>query len=163
MTATIGKLNAALETMGSTMTFHREQGGTSCPCRTPEGFRDPAYHHINPTEPDCNEQGMLDAVVNDFIFKGSIQGALTRQMRESQIDDRVLASINADDKLGIFPCSWNGHTLDFTNWSEAGEDYVLYDGHRYTIVAADKWPDVDGDPNHHWECGLRLLDGERPS
>lgn len=150
-----------LERMGSDVTFHREDGGTSCPCLTPEGFRDPAWHRANPTQPVCNEQGMLTVAV-EYAIKGSVQPATRGISRQAQRSNDLLGDIKKDDKLGIFPCEWNGHILDFTNWSEAGEDYIVYDGNRYMVVAAEKLPDIDGDPNHHWECGLRLLAGARP-
>lgn len=255
MTVTIPRFRAALLRMGSDVIFHREEGGTACPCRTPEGFRDPAWHRLHPpgrpagfvdgmnwayngagkvaavyygieagnknmgaaygnvinyiddgtgmgivdgvvgpvgpfdanlfangvqhthtftmgvleghqevfaagflviNPPICNEQGFL-AVVNEFAVKASIQPAIHFQARPNERTDALLGDIQRDDKLGIFPCEWNGHVVDFSDWSEAGEDYVLYDGNRYIAVATDKVPDVDGDPSHHWEVGLRLV------
>ena len=151
-----------LNTMGSNVTFHREQGGVACPCRTPEGFRDPAWHRANPAEPVCNEEGFL-AVVTEFVVKASVQPAAYGYRRgESRAED-LLGEIERDDKLGIFPCEWNGQAVNFDNWSDAGEDYILYDGRRYTSVQADKVPDIDGDPNHHWEVGLRLIKTARPT
>jgi hypothetical protein len=70
--------------------------------------------------------------------------------------------VQSDDKLGVFPCEWYGSTLDFDNWSDAGEDFVVYDDRRFMVVAADKLPDIDGNPNHHYEVGLRLMKTERP-
>lgn len=157
MTATIPQLVATLEQMGSDVTYHREDGGAVCPCRTPEGFRDPAWHRAHPLEPICNEQGFLTVAV-EFIVKASIQPAVTRSFsRPDQRTDVLLADVQKNDKIGVFPVEWNGKTLNFLDWSEAGEDYILYDDHRYMVVAADKVPDIDGDPNHHWEVGLRLV------
>lgn len=158
MTATIAKLNSILTSMGSDVTYHREEGGAACPCRTPEGFRDPAWHRAHPLEPVCNEEGFLAVSVTEFAVKASVQPAVTRSFaRPNQRADVLLGDIQKDDKLGIFPVVWAGQTLDFRGWSEAGEDYILYDGDRYVAVAADKVPDVDGDPDHHWEVGLRLV------
>lgn len=148
--------------MGSDVTYHREEGGTPCPCRTPEGFRDPSWHRAHPSEPVCNEQGFLTIPV-EFMFKGTVQPALSVYSRGSQRANDIFGDIQRDDKLGIFPCAWNGNTLDFRNWSEAGEDFISYDGDRYTVVSVDKFADIDGVPDHHWEVALRLLTGVRPS
>jgi len=162
MAGTIDRFHQMLLTMGSDITYHREGGGEDCPCRTPEGFRDPAWHVQNPEEPVCNEQGLLNVVVTEFTFKGAIQGAHTRYFRQAMRVDELLGSVERGDKIGIFPCTWVGNTLDMEGWSDAGEDYLAYDGHRYLVVAADKMPDVDGTTAHHWECGLRLIKDERP-
>jgi hypothetical protein len=158
VTATIPEFHRMLEMMGSDVTFHREEGGVPCPCRTPEGFRDPAWHRANPTEPVCNEQGFINIVVTEAIVKAAVQPATGGQRRlVNERADVLLGDVQRDDRIGIFPVEWNGTTLDFDDWSEAGEDYILHDGKRYISVAADKVPDVDGDPNHHWEVGLRLV------
>lgn len=162
MTATIAKLNDILLKHGSTVTCHREYGGTVCPCRTREGNRDPAWHLANPGAPKCNEAGMLP-VVEQFTVKASIQpitGSLQRRNAE-----RILGffpgEVESDDHIGVFPVTWEGHTLDFSLWLDTGTDYVLYDNRRFIVVSHDKLPDIDGDPNHHWECGLRLANPVR--
>lgn len=156
VTQTIPQLVAILETMGSDVTYHREEGGVACPCRSQEGFRDPAWHRLHPGDPVCNEQGFLvDAT--EYVVKASVQPAQAGYRRMEQRAEQLLGSVETDDKLGIFPCVWGAHTLNFDDWSDAGEDYILYDGERYTVVSADKVPDVDGDPSHHWEVGLRLM------
>lgn len=162
MTKTIAQFNSLLETMGSDIVFHREDGGTPCPCRTPEGFRDPSWHVANPDAPVCNEQGYL-TTATEFIVKGSIQPAQTSNRRTSQRASDLLGDVQVDDKVAILPCSWGGQVVDLAHWGEAGEDFLLYDGNRYTVVAADKVPDVDGDPSHHWEAGVRLLSAARPT
>lgn len=165
MARTLRRFHSILVRMGSDITFHREEGGVACPCRTPEGFRDPAWHRANPPvagiPPICNEQGFL-AVVTEFAFKGTVQPVRMRGTRGSQYRNDLLGEVQADDRIGIFPTEWDGNKLDLELWSDAGEDYLLYDGHRYMVVQADKVPDVDGDPNHHWEAGLRLLKTARP-
>lgn len=146
--------------MGSDVTYHREEGGVACPCRTPEGFRDSAWHALHATDipvpPLCNEQGFL-AVINEFVVKASVQPATSGIRRTNERAEQLLQDVRKDDHLGIFPVEWEGKTLDFSTFSEAGEDFVLYDGRRFIVVAADKLPDVDGNPNHHWEVGLRLV------
>lgn len=180
MTATIDKLNEMFTQMGSDVTFHREEGGVACPCLTPEGFRDPDWHDTHPegdanpdlagppwngvNPPPCNEQGYQTVVSQDFVVKAAIQPAQpSTYRRQNQRANDLLGDIQVDDKIGIFPVTWNGNTLDFTDWSEAGEDYILYDGDRYIAIASDKVPDIDGDPNHHWEVGLRLVKATRPT
>lgn len=162
MAATVGEFTAMLEQMGSTVVFHREEGGTACPCRTPEGFRDPAWHRSHPGEPVCNEQGFLTTPV-EFTVRAAVQPIRMRYNRPGQRDSDLLGEIQTDDRIGIFPCTWGGNTLDFDNWSDAGEDFILYDNKRYLAVSADKVPDTDGDPSHHWEVGLRLIKRGRPT
>jgi hypothetical protein len=161
---TIPRFNDQLQRMGSDVIFHHEEPGEECPCRTPEGFRDPTWHRNHLDATVCNEQGYLNPVVTEYIVKAMIQPAISRpRSRGVQLADDTFGSLDRDDKLGIFPCVWNGRTLNFRTSSEAGEDFVVYDGDRYIVVSSDKLPDIDGDPNHHWECGLRLAQGSRPS
>lgn len=147
-----------LERMGSDVTFHRETGGNACPCRSREGFRDPAWHRAHPSEPVCNEQGFLAATVTEFTVKASIQPAEVRsRSRPAERANDLLGDIERDDHIGIFPTSWQGTRIDFSEWSEAGEDYILYDGRRFIVIAVDKAPDIDGSSDHHFEVGLRLV------
>jgi hypothetical protein len=148
-----------LSDMGSDVTYHREDAGVACTCRTPEGFRDPAWHAMYPLAPICNEQGFL-TTPTEFALKASIQPAFSGLYRRSQRANDLLGDVERDDMLGILPVLWSGHEVDLEDWSEAGEDYLLYDGHRYVVVAADKVPDVDGQP-HHWEAGLRRVKSDR--
>lgn len=160
MNSTKPLLVKMLNEMGTDVTFHREDDGTPCPCRTPEGFRDPAWHRAHPADPVCNEQGFLTVPV-EFIVRASIQPARigAALSRINQVADKLLGDVLSDDKVGIFPCRWGSYTVDFNGWSEAGEDYILYDGDRYMAVAYDKLPDLNGDTDHHWEVGLRRLRG----
>ena len=165
MVSTVDQFREMLDQMGSDVTYHREGTGEACPCRTPEGFRDPGWHHVNSSEPVCNEQGFLSPATIDFVVKASIQPALPQRglRRAAQRDDALLGELERDDHVGIFPVAWNGHTLDFYDWGDAGEDFILYDNRRYVVVAADKLPDVDGNPSHHWEVALRHIKTGRPS
>lgn len=158
---TKARFDAALSKMGSTIIVHREDGGSPCPCLTPEGFRDPTWHLVNTGLPVCNEQGFL-TTATDIAIKGSVQPAVTRLARSSQRVNDLLGDVQLGDKIAILPCDWNGHSVDLDDWSEAGEDYLIYDQRRYAVVSYDKLPDVDGDPGHHWEVGLRLLTAARP-
>jgi hypothetical protein len=163
MTATGSVVTALFEQMGAPVTFHREDNGTSCPCRTPEGFRDPSWHRANPAAPVCNEQGFLSSVILDIQIKAVINPPRMRGNRGADRTDALLGEVQAGDRIGIFPCSWQGFTLKFEDWSDAGEDYVIMDGKRYVVVESAKVTDIDGDPNGHWECGLRLVKSERPT
>lgn len=163
MSATIPQFEALLTSMGSDVTYHKEEGGVPCPCRTPEGFRDPAWHLANPLEPVCNEEGILPEVVTDVIVKASVQPATIGQRgRAAERANALLGDVQRDDHFGIFPVTWGGVTLDFSDFSDSGDDFIVYDSRRFLVVACDKIPDVDGDPNHHWEVGLRLVKNTRP-
>jgi hypothetical protein len=155
---------ALLTDGGSDAVYHREEGGVPCPCRTPEGFRDPQWHIDNPTEPVCNEAGMLPGVVTNLAVKAFVQPATVgmRTLRSAERIQEMFGEVQRDDHFGVFPCVWNGTTLDFNDWSLVGDDYVLYDNRRFIVVASDKIADVDGDPNHHWEVALRNVKVERP-
>lgn len=123
----------------------------------------PAWHREHLLEPICNEQGFLATVITEYVVKASIQPPYNMFRRTNERANELLGEVQRGDMLGIFPVNWGDHFIDFEGMSEAGEDYVLYDGKRYIVVAADKVPDVDGDPNHHWELGLRLVKGSRPN
>lgn len=114
----------------------------------------------------CNENGML-AAVDEFTVKASVQPVSAGGARRTRTSERVEAlfpdEIRSDDHIGIFPVTWQGHTLDFFDFGDTGDDYILYDDRRFVVIAADKMPDTDGDPNHHWELGLRLVTTERAS
>lgn len=147
---------------GSTVTYHRDQSAIPCPCRTPEGFRDPIWHIQHPLESECNEAGMLPqpGTTAQFNFKGWVQpvqaGAVRRLTTEQLIT--LFGEIEADDQVGIFPCEWGGQLLNFYGWGPAGEDWIEYNDRRFTAVNANliAAPDT-GYPWHHWEIGLRLL------
>jgi len=147
---------------GSVVLYHRDDSFTPCPCRTPEGFRDPVWHVQNPLEPECNEAGMLadpDETAN-FNIKGfvhPVQSGAVRRLTSEQLV-QMFGEIESDDHLGIFPCEWNGKTLNFYDWGLATEDWVKYNGREYTVVSTNLIADPDtGNPFHHWEVGLRLV------
>lgn len=153
---TVGQFEALLSRTGSDVLFHREEPGDDCPCRTPEGFRDPAYHLQLPMAPLCNEQGFVDPVVTEFFIKASVQPAFSGLSRHSQRVNDLLGEIRRGDQIGFLPISWSGKVLDLEDWSDAGEDYLVYGGKRYMLTSFDLLPDLDGSP-HHYEAGLRLL------
>lgn len=159
----VDRFENLLRNHASVVVFHREDTGTVCPCVTEEGFRDPKWHLDNPTEPVCNEIGLLAVPVEESVkaFVQPIQS--TRATRLSAEDLQVLfGEVQADDHLGIFPLEWGGTKLDFRNWSQHGDDYVIYDGQRFSVVNANKLADPGDGLPHHWECGLRLMKTERP-
>lgn len=118
---------------------------------------------IKPDEPlpSCNEQAFVRSVT-EFSVRASVQPPYNMFRRTNERANDLLGEVRKGDMFGIFPVEWNGNVLNFQNFSEAGEDFIVYDSNRYMIVAADKVPDVDGDPNHHWELGLRLIKPGRP-
>lgn len=164
MAVTVAKFTAMLEAHGSDCIYHREMPGTPCPCRTREGNRDPEWHIDNPAAEVCNEVGMIPAV-EQFGVKGAMQPVSAGGVRRSRSSERYAGlfpgEIQADDHIGIFPVTWQGHTLQFEDFSDTGDSYVLYDGRRFVVIAADKLPDLDGDPDHHWELGMRLVRTDR--
>lgn len=102
--------------------------------------------------------------VTTFAVKAAVQPAQSRSFtRSAERVDALLGDVEKDDHIGIFPVVWEGNTLDFTDWGDAGEDYIVYDARRFVVVASDKVPDIDGNPNHHWEVGLRLVKFGRPT
>ncbi len=151
-----------LRISGSTVLYHRDNGETECPCRTPEGFRDPHWHLLNPGATLCNEIGMLPGPGGDdeFLVKAFVQPI--QSTRATRLTDEALISlfgeVHTDDHLGIFPCEWESKSLDFRNWSDRGEDYIEYADQRFTSVNANLIPDpANGNPYHHWEVGLRVI------
>lgn len=160
----ISRFLALVAAKGSDVTYHRESGGTECPCRTDEGFRDPKWHLANPLAPLCNEEGYLASTVDAFAFKGfvqPIQSTRATKLTSEQIIELV-GEIQEDDHLGIFPMAWGGNVIDLTGWDDSGTDFIGYNGDRYTIVNVNVIPDPsDGNPNHHQEVGMRLLTGAR--
>jgi hypothetical protein len=160
--STVGSFVALASQRGSSVLFHRADSMIPCPCRTPEGFRDPEWHDANPTQPVCNEEGMLPDPTNttEITVKAFVQPIQsTRATRLSaEYLTQMFGEIQSDDHLGIFPVDWQGKSLNFADWSQAGEDYIEYAGRRFIVVNANLIPDPsDGNPRHHWEVGLRLI------
>lgn len=160
----VAQFLSVLSAEGQDATYHRESGGDPCPCLTPEGFPDMKWHEDNPAEPMHNEQGKINVVVINVPVKGFIQPIQsTRATRLSgEYIFAVFGEVQADDHLGIFPLEWGTTTLDFYDWSQVGEDFIMYDGRRFLVVNANKIPDPSGGDFHHWEVGMRLIKTERP-
>jgi hypothetical protein len=148
---------------GSTVKYHRDDSLVICPCVTPEGFRDPEWHDANPAAPVCDERGYLhdDAETTEILIKGFVQPSQsTRATRMSpEYLQDMFGEIQVGDHIGLFPESWEGTVLSFYDWSQSGEDWIEYNGRFYFAVAAHLLAAPDtGDPRHHWEVGLRLID-----
>lgn len=147
---------------GSVVQFHRDDSVTVCPCVTPEGFRDPEWHDANPTAPVCDERGFLHdgALSTDLSIKAFVQPSQsTRATRMSpEYLEQMFGEIQMGDHIGIFPPSWDGEVLNFYDWSQSGEDWIKFNDRYYMVVAANQFSAPDtGQPDHHWECGLRLI------
>jgi len=162
--STITQLDALLSVHGSDARYHRAVSTVACPCRTPEGFRDPEWHLAAPPgTPVCDEDATLpdsgelvDVIVKAFIQP--IQSTRATRLSEEYIT-QMFGTILADDHLGIFPVRWNSVKLDFLDWPQSGSAYVEYFGRKFLVVNANLIPDPsDGNPEHHWELGLRLID-----
>jgi len=135
---------------------------TPCPCRTPEGFRDPEWHDQFPSYTVCNEDGMLDNVQApvDLTVKAFVQPIQSTRATRLQTEyfTQMFGEVEGDDHLGIFPCEWQGTNLDFEDWPQTGASYILYNNRKFLVVNANLIPDPsDGNPHHHWEVGLRLI------
>lgn len=147
---------------GSDVVFHRVDSMIPCPCNTPEGFRDPEWHDENPTAPVCNEEGMLPDPDHEIIlsvkaFVQPIQSTRATRLTTEMIQ-QMFGTVEQDDHLGIFPDQWQGKTLNFWDWSQSGEDFIVYNGRKFFVINANLIPDPsDGNPSHHWECGMRLI------
>jgi hypothetical protein len=160
---TVGQFLSLLATNGSNVRYRRQDSTTPCPCRTPEGFRDPIWHLQNPAQPVCDVNGMLPGAITDITVKAFMQPIQSTRATRLSTEQllQMFGEIQADDHLGIFPIQWSSTTLNFRNWGRAGEDFVEYDGQRFTVVNANKIPDPsDGNPDHHWEIGCRLITSE---
>jgi hypothetical protein len=161
--STVPSFIALCAAKGSDVIYHKDSSLVACPCRTPEGFRDPEWHLANPGAPVCNDAGFLPdpLTTTDLVVKAFMQPIqstrATRLSTEQLI--QMFGEIQADDHLGIFPVEWSGKGIDFYNWGASGEDYVQYHGRKFTVVNANLIPDPDdGNPFHHWEIGARLID-----
>jgi hypothetical protein len=145
---------------GSEIGYRRVLGYRDCNCVTPEGFRNPRFHLESGQLPVCNEEGKIPTEVIDVTIKGFCQPIQsTRATRlTSEVLIQLFGEVQADDHLVIAPCVWEGLTLDFMNWSQSGDEFIYYDGQYYLVINANKIPDPEtGDPNHHWEAGLRKI------
>jgi hypothetical protein len=96
----------------------------------------------------------IDITVKAFIQP--IQSSRATRLSTERLVE-LFGEMQADDHLGIFPISWLGIGLDFYGWGSAGEDYIEYDGRRFQVVNANKFPGPEGMSDHHWEVGLRLV------
>jgi len=152
-----------LHNHGSDATYHRSDSVILCPCNTPEGFRDPEWHDANPTAEVCDERGFLhdpnatvEIMVKAFVQPSQTTRA-TRMAPEYLI--QMFGEIQEGDHIGIFPCVWEGAQLNFYEWSQNGDDWVLYNSRYYMVVAANLFAEPDtGYPRGHWEIGLRLAE-----
>jgi hypothetical protein len=153
---------AIMETNGSPVVYHRNQSLIPCPCRTPQGFRDPRWHVENPAQPVCDANAMLPDPGQDanFTVKGFVQPvASTRGIRlAEEIGVFPVGEIQTDDHIGLLPTEYAGNVLEFSDWGAATEDYLVYNGRKYTVVNANLMPDaLTGHVRGHWELALRLI------
>jgi hypothetical protein len=166
--STVPRWLALVREHGSDVGFHRDGSEIPCPCLTPEGSRDLEWHLIHqldvPAPPMCNAAGMIPDVTTtqDYIVKAfvqPVQSGAVRRLTGEQLDV-IFGEVESDDHLGLFPVEWDGHRLEFTEWSSSTKDYITYHGRRFTVVSVNLIPDpADGNPEHHWEVGLRLISG----
>lgn len=150
-------VNSLIKRRGAPVLYHRENDTTPCPCRTPEGYRDPEWHKANPTQPRCNDAGFLVDPI-EFTVKAIIIPASLGGRRGLQTITQLFGQIQTDDHIGVFPIAWANKQLKFDNWSPSGEEYIEYLGMRFIVVAWIVVPSPhDTSIVHHWECGLRRI------
>jgi hypothetical protein len=164
MTSTVAQVNALFQLHGSDVRFFRSDSKVVCPCATPEGYRDPSWHIQRPTAPVCDPSGHLPdpAATVDVAVKGFVQpvtSARGAKLPPETIIEMFGLEVETDDHIAMFPVYWNGVFLNFYNWGRSVEDFVEYNNRRFTVVNANMIPDLDGNPEHHWEVGLRLVSG----
>lgn len=164
MTSTINRVNGLFQYHGSDVRFFRSESKLVCPCATPEGYRDPGWHLQHPAAAVCDPSGHLPdpAATIDTVIKGFMQpvtSARGAKLPPETVVELFGLEIETDDHIGMFPIHWNGFFLNFYEWGRAGEDFLEYNGRRFTVVNANMIPDHDGNPQHHWECGCRLVSG----
>lgn len=152
-------IDVLFQQKGAPVLIHEEGDLIPCPCRTPEGFRDPAWHKANPEAPECNANGFLfDSV--EYIVKAFVQPASYggRNMNLTQL----FGEVQQDDHIGLFPLMAGNVALDFSNWVDTGADYVQFNGMRFVVVGWSIIPDPhDSSLNHHWEVALRRIQAEQ--
>lgn len=153
------QFDALVNSRGSPAIYHRDESQIGCPCRTPEGFRDPEWHVDHPSAVVCNENGFLPGATTHFLLKAFIQPVETGRARfQAEVVVMFFGQIETDDHIGIFPISWGGQKLNFYDWGKATEDYIEYHNMRFTVVNVNLIPDPsDGDPEHHFEVALRRI------
>lgn len=160
---TVSQFQQIVEQGGSPVIYHRASEDNPCPCRTPEGYRDPIWHLQHPNDPMCNEAGYLpsanDSTISVKAFMQPIQSTRATRLR-SQYMLEDFAEIESGDYLGIFPLESSGFSFEFYEWGSSAEDWIEYNNRRFTVVHANMIPDPDGGGNHHWEVGLRLISSE---
>jgi len=107
----------------------------------------------------CNESGVIPSPVDVMVkaFCQPIQSTRATRLSTEYLQE-VFGNIEADDHLGIFPVVWSGQRLEFHNWAQDGTDFIEYDGQRFYVINANMIPDPgDGNPEHHWELGMRMI------
>lgn len=159
---TVPRFLALLEAKASDTRYRRTDALIPCPCRTPEGFRDPEWHFQNMGAEVCNEAGFLPdpAATVDVIVKAFVQPIQSTRATRLTTEQVLIffGEVQTDDHLGIFPYEWQGTRLNFRGWGRSGEDFIEYAEQRFFVVNANLIPDPsDGNPYHHWEVALRLI------
>lgn len=145
------------KTKGAPVLLHKEGDLVPCPCRTPEGYRDPMWHKAHPEAPECNAEGYLDYSI-ETIVKGFVQPAFYggRNVNITQ----PFGEIRNDDHIAMLPLTTPAGTeLDFTDWTDTGADYIEFAGLKFIVVGWSRIPDPhDSSLFHHWELLLRRIE-----
>src|SRR5215218_8156641 len=134
---TVATFNSIITQRGTTVLFHREDWTVPCPCRTPEGYRDPEWHMQNPLAPICNAEGFLSGPTVTMPVKAwvqPIQSSRATRLSTEYLESMFPGEIQADDHLGIFPVNFSSTRLEFRDWSQDGDDYIQFFGRKFIVV-----------------------------
>lgn len=112
--------------------------------------------------PECNDDAIIPVIFERKV-KGFVQPAfISTRSRSNQILIEQFGEMQADDHIGVFPLQYENYQLDFTDWSDAGSDWIEFNGLRFIAVAWNLLPAPDdASVNHHWEVALRRINNDR--
>lgn len=145
-----------IATRGSMVTVHVEQNASVCPCRTPEGFRDPIWHKTNPLAPQCNAEAYIQSAIEynlmALVMPASSRGSINYLTQ-------LFGEIKTNDHVGVFPVLINGEVnVDYSQWDRSGSNYILYNGLKFFVAGWNLLPNpYNTKVMDHWELGLRLM------
>lgn len=118
------------------------------------------YNQVDVLE--CNDDAMIP-IVDERRVKGFVQPAfISTRSRSDQILLEAFGEMQADDHIGVFPLTYDEYALDFSDWSDAGSDWLEWNGLRFIAVTANLLPAPDNaNVNHHWEVALRRINQDK--
>lgn len=112
--------------------------------------------------PVCNDDGIIP-VIDERTIKGFVQPAfISSRSISNQFITQAFGQIQADDHFGFFPMTYKDEAIDFSNWSDAGSDWVEFNDMRFLAITQNVAPAPDNaSVSHHWEVALRRINRDR--